>query len=415
MAETLTFSKTQEVISKANLLLFSALLFIMPIYPKALPLIIVLSLIVYLLDSFIVKDIKCSDKKIITIGVLFFIAHIISVFYSENRNLAWFDIEVKLSLFIFPLLFFIKNRTFINKNNLLMNSFVSGSLIAVFLMLYKGFDNYNSLGTESFRYTNISLFHPTYMAMYLNMSIVVLFNQLSIKNKNIKGALILMICVFSFMIYLLESKAGIIIYMITMTCMTWKVFLGQSQIKTKGISIFIILIIGGLIFYGSNRTQFMFKNVYKTVLTGEIVNEATTGDRLKVWNASIDIISKNILFGVGSGDVKEELMDCYKKHGYRYAIQKNLNSHSQYLETFIGQGLMGFTLLVVMFVFGFYKAYKRKEFILMYFLIIVCLNFLFESMLNTMTGVIFFSVFYYLLMNFEVEQHQRIKHSYENN
>ena len=155
--------------------------------------------------------------------------------------------------------------------------------------------------------------------------------------------------------------------------------------------------------------------VYKTVLTGEIVNEATTGDRLKVWNASIDIISNNILFGVGSGDVKEELMDCYKKHGYRYAIQKNLNSHSQYLETFIGQGLMGFTLLAVMFVFGFYKAYKRKEFILMYFLIIVCLNFLFESMLNTMTGVIFFSVFYYLLMNFEVEQYQRIKHSYENN
>ncbi|HIF14801.1 MAG TPA: O-antigen ligase family protein [Bacteroidetes bacterium] len=398
-----------SAISTSNMLIFSLLLFIMPINPKILPIIIALSLIIYLLDSLIHSPLIFSDKKTALTGLAFFVIHIASVYNSDNKEVAWFDIEVKLSFLFVPLIFFIKNHTFHKNKKVFIYSFISGALISSIIMLCKGYDNSHTMGIEGFRYTNISLFHPTYMAMYLSLATVFLFKEVFILPYKKRWVPVVIILILSFMIFLLESKAGMIIYCLTLFLMTWILYLKFKPIAYKSTAILAFLTIGLLFYSGSQRAQFMFENIHKTILSGHIVKDATTGDRLKVWHTSLEIISNNYLLGVGSGDVKKHLISGYKEHGYRYAIKKSLNSHNQYLETFIGQGIFGFILLIYLFIIAYFKAHKNKDFVLSFFILITSINFLFESMLNTMAGVIFFSLFYFLLMNYSDNNHLKEK------
>ena len=62
------------------------------------------------------------------------------------------------------------------------------------------------------------------------------------------------------------------------------------------------------------------------------------------------------------------------------------------------QGIIGLFILLLMFIIPFIDAIKQKNIVLQTFLILMFLNFLFESMLNTQAGTIFFGFFYSILV-----------------
>ena len=97
---------------------------------------------------------------------------------------------------------------------------------------------------------------------------------------------------------------------------------------------------------------------------------------------------------MGNGDIKSELKVEFEKIGLREALDKDLNVHNQYLETAVGQGLVGLAVLLFWLIYPFVLAYKRKDYVFMGFLIIVAVNFMFESMLNRFAGVVFIAFFY---------------------
>ena len=120
--------------------------------------------------------------------------------------------------------------------------------------------------------------------------------------------------------------------------------------------------------------------------------------RLQIWKSAINISSKNILLGVGTGDIKDALMAEYIKCNNKDAKKNNLNVHNQFLETQMGQGIIGFMLLTSLFFIAILRSYIDKNRLLFLFIIIIGINFLFESMLNTQAGVIFFSFFFSFLI-----------------
>lgn len=132
-----------------------------------------------------------------------------------------------------------------------------------------------------------------------------------------------------------------------------------------------------------------------------VIDNTTTESskvRLLIWQTSAEIIKDNFLFGVGTGDVKDVLMSKYKEKGLTGAYKENLNAHNQFLQTFIALGLPGILLLLASFVFPFILAIKTRNYIYLAFLIIVFINFLTESMLETIAGVMFYAFFNSLLI-----------------
>jgi O-antigen ligase len=76
----------------------------------------------------------------------------------------------------------------------------------------------------------------------------------------------------------------------------------------------------------------------------------------------------------------------------------NLNAHNQYLEVLLGTGLIGLLIFVSILSFIIYLVFLKRSLLFGLFILIIMMFFLFESILNRIAGVTFFSLFSFLLL-----------------
>jgi len=119
--------------------------------------------------------------------------------------------------------------------------------------------------------------------------------------------------------------------------------------------------------------------------------------RIQIWSSIPKTLGKNWIFGLGTGDSKDELVTGYSNIGMNRAFEEQYNAHNQYLETLLALGIGGLVLLMVLLFYPIYKLlWGSTDFLPIMFLGIVAINLLFESMLVRIAGVMFFSIFYCL-------------------
>src|SRR4051812_770349 len=110
-------------------------LFCLSFYQQASVICIILLVTAWLASPDFVKSFKkVDDNKILLILVSFYILHALSIFYSTNLNYAFFDLQVKLSFLLFPLILsaFVFSQEQINRFKLL---FSAGTLLTTLLCL----------------------------------------------------------------------------------------------------------------------------------------------------------------------------------------------------------------------------------------------------------------------------------------
>ena len=341
-----------------------------------------------------------KNKSSLIILIIFYIIHLISLFYTNDIKSGLFDIEIKLSLFVFPLLFlFLKPNKKIIQQIFTYSFFIIALytflLIIASIIRYSITNNYLSLF-----YSEFSIFlHPSYLAMYLSVFLLIGVQKSINKNKYkilfIIGSVIIIVG-----IYLAESKAGyfslILVFIISLISS-----LKNIKLKLKHY-LFSALVLIILVFAISQNNRFnVMLNVikqYKETMANPNRYKESTGVRLLVWNSAFEVINENFWFGVGAGNIKPKLFEKYKELNYKIPLKLKLNAHSQIIETFIGQGVIGLIIMLFVFIIPFLSAIKRNDILLLGFLIIVLANFLFESMLNTQAGTVFFGFFYSLFV-----------------
>jgi len=165
--------------------------------------------------------------------------------------------------------------------------------------------------------------------------------------------------------------------------------------------VFIIFAIALIASLQSKKLTNNFQKIFTTNLSVKSVQDLSTTEssevRILVWNSSIDLISKNWLFGTGTGDIKDELLKDYKQKGFLGALEKKLNSHNQYLQTFATLGLFGILILIAMILYFIFNTIKLKSHVFFIVSLIIAFNLLFESMLEVQAGTIFIAMFFSLM------------------
>ena len=362
-------------------------------------------LLIFLFVEYKRYGIGFNKTKSLILLIIFYLWHVISVSYSDNLDVASFDLQVKLSLIIFPLIFLFKKDSVLFNRKKIAEIFVFSSIVMSVLLLFNLFAYYVTNNVLLY-YMSYSVFlHPSYYALYLDFSVVLAVYLIS-KTKNKTTIVYYIIAIFLFLIniYFSDSKSG---YLATILVLLYIVFYFGLK-KSKLITVFstlLILWISVAVLKNNPRFQTTFRVVkeYQSVIDNPEDKSSSTSMRILAWNASLKIIEENTFFGVGAGDIKQELNKKYKELKYDYLLKYHLNSHNQFLETWLGQGIIGFVLLLLVFVIPFIDAIKRKNIILQTFLLLMFINFLFESMLNTQAGTIFFGFFYsfIVVVNYE--------------
>jgi len=396
-------SNNISFISRLNLYLGLLIVMVLPLYKRIVPYIIVAWGITWVLEMGFNRRFMNYRLPGVILLIVFYFIHISGLIHTENINAGLFDLEVKATLLIFPLLFIGVNCLYKKKMSLILSGFVMGNCLASLICLVIASYNYIFLGQNTFFYNPFSvLHHPSYFSMYLVFSIVILFEYFD--KPGAKGEISLynfryiLAALFLLMIFLLLSKAGIICAFV--------VFIGLiiRQINKTDKYVRYLILLSGIIalFVFTIFNNYRFRSVEKVMHEEiDVRTSESSGVRLLIWKTSLDIIKENLLFGVGTGDVKDKLVSRYRSNNMEGAEKRSLNAHNQYIETTIGQGVLGLVVLLFVLIIPFVHGIRKGNYLLVFLIFIAGFNFLFESMLNTAAGVIFFSFFYSYLYIFK--------------
>jgi O-antigen ligase len=353
------------------------------------------------------KLVRLLNQRLVWVVILFYALHVLGLFISTNTQKAFVELEHKFTLLLLPVAFASVGVMDPGRRGRVLLAFVAGtfavslvSLVAYIIRLsdpgyleyFLRFPLYNI-------YTDFSLFnHPTYYALFLELSIVFAFYLLRKPWSPLrKGWLIAIILLFSILVFLASSRSGIlsllVIFFVT-------IFMYSRRRNWKFFWIGIMLVLGFL------ATQnYRFGNYMELVGkmaageptdTGELMEKGAM--RLVLWDVALDLSQDHLWFGRGTGDVQEALNREYQRRDLEKHMDRNYNPHNQYLSTWMALGLAGLAVLGVLLLWPLILGLRHGDYLAVAFLLLYMSHFMFESMLSRSPGILSFAFFYGLLI-----------------
>jgi O-antigen ligase len=356
----------------------------------------------------------------------YFLLSILAVFYSSNQDKAWFDVQQKIALVVFPILLAGMSPYFWNNIRWVFWAFIAGlfaatiyDLFQAFQMSYtagkaegmfhfwvyerhenEGFLQLINLRMSYFSYGYLSRFmHPSYFSMYLIFGLPVIYHQYKtrLNPKQLdKIAYFFLGLYFIFIIYLLQSTAGFIsLALILLIMLIQEIVITRKKrisFYSYGIllSIFILLFVVKL--KTNHNSDFATENSEKSLSTSSSI-------RLEIWKKTYSLWSENPILGTGPSDVRETIKKKFSDLGNKEFATGNFNMHNQFLESLIGLGIIGLITLLSILYFGIRIALTDKRELLIFLMIIILSNLFFESVMNRQSGL-FFLLFFLSLLAF---------------
>ena len=384
------------------MLALSLLVFALPLYHKAIPIIVAVSLVLVAFSSSWNEKVRLfkERKRSILLFSSFYVIHLLGMIWSTNQSFGWFDMEIKLSLLLFPLILMTSNV--INPQNLykFLWSFMIGCLVAVFVCYgYATWRYFTEVPNPDedvnyFFYGEFSIFHHAgYFSMYLNVAVGVLINFIFDQKNKVKINHFVILAIFIVTIFQLAARSGIISLCLLIVYTFIYLIFPRFKWFNSFIGFVVTVGIASLIIYNYNPVLLRFQKAKDALLEQqEDLQESSAGIRRGIWLAAMPHIQDNWLLGVGTGDVKDVLVSSYEAKGIKKAYLSRLNAHNQYIQTALALGLVGLTILLANLVIPFVRAFKHGSFLYCMFLFVVAFNFITESALETQAGVVFFAM-----------------------
>ena len=331
--------------------------------------------------------------------LLYYLMHFVGMSLTDNTSFGWMDIGMKASFAIFPIIF-ILFRFKINQS-ILFKSFVLGAFVAVLICFYLSYLNYSESGqmvhfTESFL---AHFMHRSYWATYLVLAYVFSGYLVIKKEFNLLfGSALAML--FFIVVFMTGSKAGILILVISTIALLIYVAKVLKRLKWAiGLGVLaVVILITTLSYFPSvaNRIESSYKYA-----TGQysinVEKTESTASRILIWETAIDLIKEKPLLGYGTGDVKDVLAQKNIEKGNIDVAQRKMNTHNQFLNSWVAIGFFGLLFLLLIFLLPFIFAPQEEGFIHRLIVFILFASLVAESFLETQAGIIPVAFFMTLL------------------
>jgi len=403
--------------------LFTSFAFFLPISQKISTINIGLLLIVSILNF-------KKDKLYFKIGIIppicLYFFYCVSLLYSSELQTD--IVEQKASLLAFPIIFML-NKNFSENFSSILKYFVLGCLIALIICEFNAFYNsfdfnnlifdsridksisyYNSIQKEKnlfFSFHFSSLHQAVYFSIYLLFAIIIIFYKNIFKNKLVSYGLLLF---FILGIFQILNKASLIVLFVVLILKAYqfvknkkKAILSIVLLSITAVSIFIL----NPRFKEFHKNNFIINNTELKVKDYKKIKNknpnSNTDFRAMLWVSSVELIKENIIFGIGAGGSDNRLYEVFAVKRQWYDKNEKYHAHNQYLQILLDIGLVGFIPFIALFLYFFKFCYHIKDeklkMIGINFILIVSINFLFESMFERYSGISFFIFFYCLFIS----------------
>lgn len=387
----------------------------------------------------IIKD-EENYFKYLVISALPFLYLTVSLLYSDNFSEGLNKLVQMLSLLIFPLVFYLNRNVFTNTiiNRIIWFFCFSVVLFVIFQILTAVFnvdylladltDNeikrnnlsklsnidsntINSIKIRRFRNYILELAdtHFTYQGLWVSFTFFVFLKEAYFRFKKHKIQSITLLVIAAILIIwlmLLSTRMPLLAILVASVITLFMFF--KFKVKT-----FLALIITSTLLVITSYFVFVPLKVRIDEIFATKFNLPTKGNDIETYNSinvrngiyfcSMEVIKKNILFGVGLGDSQDLLNKCYEnKIGAKIYKWTDYNTHNQYAFFLVCTGIVGLLFFLMSIFIQIKKSIYFRQATFFYFSIIIVLFFMTENILVRSDGVIFYAFFGNLfLFNFK--------------
>jgi O-antigen ligase len=334
---------------------------------------------------------------------VFYGIHILGLIHTSNFSYAGLDLQTKLTFLLLP---FVIGTLQLRGNDLrnIKIGFTAGCLLSCMIMLFYAIYRYTTTHqTNWFFYTDYSslFMHPTYLTMYLGVAVYFVLERLLQTSNRTQGMIVGAELLFLLANSILLSARTALATTLILTIVFAILALREKKFTTAVRTGWTFAIGCSLLFYiGMNKINNRFTQVEDAIVQQsgqETAHNSTTG-RIEIWKESLALLQENWIIGTGTGDIKDELLKSYAAHQFTYGLERKLNSHNQFLQTWLCLGIAGLLVLIALLFIPLLKSRISTDNAFLFLAGIITLNAMTESILEVQKGVFFLSFFYSLLL-----------------
>jgi O-antigen ligase len=331
-----------------------------------------------------------------------FIISVLSFFYSANVKEALNTLQLKLPLLVFPLAFADGSYGTIQRKKQLLYLFSGSVLLYCLILIGKAGFFYVKSGdtTDLFGYHILpfSYVYPSVASLFCVFGAAIHLHSIAGK-KNLLYH-IGFVFVFLITLLLLSHRLGLIL------CVMLIIFFVVRMLHTLKLQILItallLALITGFIFLNQPlRNRFQTLLQFNKAAMVPLDKDASLGKswdglylRVAIWSCAADVIKKNLITGVGAGDVQDELQKSYENRKFYFASRYNrYNAHNQFIEQWLMTGFIGLLFLLAAILLPLYLSLRSGDLLYTLFLLVFILYCCTESVLEISKGVVWYSFF----------------------
>ncbi len=272
--------------------------------------------------------------------------------FTESRKIA----QIILLLILF---------SFVNDKRFLIYGFVTGVLVSSLitdLNILTYYLNSSDLLISKSSVEDLFITQRLYLGFFVVISIVLLSFLFQISNRNKQKVFYaLVILFFIFSLFLISSRSAILIaFLVLLITIIYK----SKSVFTIGVLLASLVIFSIIIITNKNLSnRFLYSQ--DSVRTSFIEKIKTHEPRYDIWKFSLQIFDEENLgfFGLGTYKTQKLLVEKYKlmpiDKRKNWFIQRNFNTHNQYIDIILSFGFLGLILFAVFIREIILKTYKN--------------------------------------------------------
>ena len=366
---------------------------------------------------------EAAERRMLLIPIGLFLIYLLSFLFAPSD--AYDILERKLSLIVFPIIFYFSSYTR-TERVLLLRGFLLGLTLSGFcclaFALLRSFDIFEGVlifqpavlygkgffesilyGGNYFFGRYFSMFHQTvYYAIYLCIGVAILLHKDDIVGSKFRRWILLGF--FVFLIFLISNKDGFLGLASILLLFT----LQYARRLSMKIALIVALVAATSIYTLANPR--MNESVRK-ILSGKIELDQNArygfSTRLLSWDASLNLIRVRPFRGYGVAHAQDALDAEYKRLEYAFPLREHLNAHNQFLQFWIETGVIGSISWGLILAFLCFRAIHfslSNKYLILSFVLLLFVNSLFESVMNRFSGISFISFFLCFLLTINKDE-----------
>lgn len=127
-------------------------------------------------------------------------------------------------------------------------------------------------------------------------------------------------------------------------------------------------------------------------------NGGSLSQRIEYTKASLYLIKKHPVFGVGTGDIPSAYQQAYEELDSPLEPQFRHKAHNQYLSITVGFGVVGLLVFLTVLLYPYLASKKNHTYLYTVFLVILLISMFPEDTIESQAGVSFYAFFNSLLI-----------------